>query len=82
MSIDSVTPRPPSYTQSMQAQPRSKESLPPPQYEFPPAYTEKASSTSSPRTTSAPVTSLAAQRIANYHTTSQAVRGMNFMSGI
>ncbi|VVN63622.1 hypothetical protein PS687_04830 [Pseudomonas fluorescens] len=47
MPIDSSTstPRLPSYEESMRAQPRASETLPPPRYEFPPSYTERAGTT-------------------------------------
>ncbi|NWD82616.1 hypothetical protein HX891_19715 [Pseudomonas reactans] len=84
MPIDSTNSQPylPSYAASMQAQPRSAASEPPPNYEFPPAYTEKPSSNAAPQSASTPPTNLTANRISNFHTTSQAVRGMNFMSGL
>jgi hypothetical protein len=84
MPIDSTSHQPhlPSYAESMQAQPRSAASEPPPKYEFPPTYTEKPSSDAPRQTSSTPVTNLTANRISNYHMTSQAVRGMNFMSGL
>jgi hypothetical protein len=66
----------------MQAQPRSAASQPSPKYEFPPAYTEKPSSKAAPQTASTPPTNLTANRISNFHTATQAVRGMNFMSGL
>lgn len=83
MPIDSVTSRLPNYQEAMRAQPRSAETSPPPRYEFAPAYTEKQSSTP-PRSqvSSEPATNLRANRISNFHSTSQAVRGMNFMSGL
>jgi hypothetical protein len=84
MPIDSTNSQPylPNYSEAMQAQPRSSASQPPPQYEFPPAYTEKPSSNAAPQTASTPPTNLTANRVANFHATSQAVRGMNFMSGL
>ena len=83
MPIDSVTSRLPNYEQSMRAQPRSADTQPPPRYEFPPAYTEKPSSTPpNSQVSSEPPTNLRANRISNYHVTSQAARGMSFMSGL
>lgn len=72
----------PSYDQAMRAQPRSAPQGPPPPYEFPPAYTEKPSHNASSRTYSTPPTNLRANRISSFHTTSQAVRGMRFMSSL
>lgn len=83
MPIDSVTPRLPSYQESIDAQPRSAKTQPPPSYEFPPAYTEKPSSTSASRQASSErPTNLTANRISEFHSRSQANRGMNFMSGL
>lgn len=76
------TPYLPNYSESMRDQPRSSESQPPPKYEFAPAYTEEPSSVRNQQASSGQATNLTANRIANFHTTSQAVRGMNFMSGL
>lgn len=84
MPIDSTSRQPhlPSYAQSMRAQPRSAASEPPPKYEFAPAYTEKPSSNAPRQTSSTPATNLTANRISNYPTTSQAMRGMSFMGSL
>ena len=84
MPIDSVTPRqPPSYQESMQSQPRSADTLPPPSYEFPPAYTEKPSSTSArSQVSSERPTNLTANRISEFHSRSPTNRGMSFMSNL
>jgi hypothetical protein len=83
MPIDSVTSRLPNYQDAMRAQPRSTGTLPPPRYEFAPAYSEKPSSAPArSQVSSEPATNLRANRISNFHSTSQAVRGMNFRSGL
>lgn len=82
MPIDSSTstPRLPSYEESMRAQPRASETLPPPRYEFPPSYTERASTTQNNQRSGDRTTSLTANRIASFHSTSDANRGRSFMS--
>jgi hypothetical protein len=72
----------PSYEESMRAQPRAQETLPPPRYEFPPAYTERASTTQNNPPSGERATSLTANRITSFHSTSQANRGMSFMGNL
>lgn len=80
MPIDSVTPRLPSYQESIDAQPRSAKTEPPPSY-FSAAHAERPSSRSSSRQVSSErPTNLTQNRIADFHSRSQANRGMNFMS--
>ena len=84
MPIDASrnTPHLPTYTQSMSAQARNPSTLPPPAYEHPPAYTEKASSSSSYRANSGVSSSLTANRINNQQPANdQAMRGMRMMGG-
>lgn len=69
---------PPSYAEA--TNPRN-----PPPYEHPPSYAQATGtqpSASNSRAPSTPATNLTANRISQYHSTSQAIRGMNFMSNL
>ncbi|SDU94214.1 hypothetical protein SAMN04490209_0975 [Pseudomonas rhodesiae] len=67
---------PPSYAEA--TNPRN-----PPPYEHPPSYAQATGtqpSASNSRAPSTPATNLTANRISQYHSISQANRGVNFMS--
>ncbi len=78
MPINSVNPTStlPSYQQATGLPTYAEATRPPP------AYTERPAPLSNRQLSSEPPTNLRANRISNYPVTSQAVRGMSFMSGL
>ncbi len=78
MPIDSYnsTSAPPSYRQAVGLPTYAEATNPPP------AYTERPEPTSNRQVSQQQPTNLTMHRVSNYGVTGQALRGMNFMSGL